>query len=281
MVRNLTVGLMAFFAGLNLFGIFIGVGLLRLKNWARISMLVCSGLTAALCGAGLAFMLFVPFPKSPNDSANMEAYIRVGAVLIYGLPLATAVWWLILFNRKKTAARFVAAEIGSPVDASGFPSVLTSRPSLPLPITVLAVFLMLSSLSLIYVFFARIPMVLFAHAFRGAAGTGLLIASCLLSATAGIGLLYRKGWSYSLTLGLQVFWLLSGLVTLLSPKYPDLLREAMSSMRFPMVPPAEYSIEQIRGISAASLLFPVLIAILLLYYRARILQASSWRKPNV
>ena len=155
----------------------------------------------------------------------------------------------------------------------------TSRPSLPLPITVLALFLMLPSLGLFFLFFVRMPMVLFGHAFHGPAGTTLMIVSGLVSTAAGIGLLYRKTWSYPLTLGLQVIGFLSGVVTLLSPKFPDLMREAMSSFTF-STPPPEFSIEQMRRMSAGGLIFPLLIVVLLLYYRARFLQASSWRKPN-
>lgn len=281
LARNLTAGAMALFAGLAIFGIFTGVGVLRLKNWARVSMLVCSGLTAAFCGVALAFMLFVPFPKSPNDPADMEAYIRVGGALVYGFPLAIAIWWLILFSRKGIAAQFVSAGVGSPVDASGFPVEMASapRPTLPLPITVLAVFLMLPLPSLLFLFFVRMPMVLFGHAFHGPTGSTLTIVSGLVSTAAGIGLLYRKTWSYPLTLGLQVIGFLSGVVTLLSPKFPDLMREAMSVFSF-STPPPEYSIEQMRRMYAGGLIFPLLILVLLLYYRARFRQASSWRKPN-
>jgi hypothetical protein len=211
----------------------------------------------------------------------MLTFVRVTDGLFDAVPLGIAIWWLILFNRQGIAAQFVPAVAGSPVDASGFPVEMTStRPPLPLPITVLAVFLILSSLSWLFLFFVRVPMVLFGHAFHGPAGTTLLIASSLVSTAAGIGLLYRKSWSYSLTLSLQVLWFLSGLVTLLSPKLPELMREVMSSMAFSTAPLPEFSIEQMRRMSSGSLLFPVLIGVLLLYYRARFLQACAWRKPG-
>ena len=275
--RNLAVGSMALFAGLAVFGVFTGIGVLRLKNWARISMLVWSGITAAICGCVLAFLAIIPFPTPPNAPANIAAFTRVAAGLVYGLPLAIAIWWLILFNRKAIAAQFAAPAPDSPLDASGFPGQTTSpsKPPLPLPITVLAVFLLTSSLSLSLLFFVHAPMVLFAHAFRGPAGTAVWITICLLSTAAGIGLLCRKVWSYSLTLGLQLLGFLSGIVTLASPKYPDLMREAIASMAFSTAPYPEYSIEQLRRFSYASLAFPVLIGILLLYYRSRFLQACA------
>lgn len=277
--RNLAVGSMALFAGLAVFGVFTSIGVLRLKNWARISMLVWSGIAAAICGCVLAFLIIIPFPTPPHAPANIAAFTRVAVGLVYGLPLAIAIWWLILFNRKAIAAQFAAPAPDSPLDASGFPGQTTSpsKPPLPLPITVLAVFLLTSSLSLFLLFFVHAPMVLFAHAFRGPAGTAVWITICLLSTAAGIGLLCRKGWSYSLTLGLQLLGFLSGIVTLASPKYPDLMREAIASMTFSTAPYPEYSIEQLRRFSYASLAFPVLIGILLLYYRSRFLQACASR----
>ncbi len=275
--RTMAVGTVALFAGLAVFGVFTSIGVLRLKNWARISMLVWSGIAAAICGCVLAFLAIIPFPTPPNAPANIAAFTRVAVGLVYGLPLAIAIWWLILFNRKAIAAQFAAPAPDSPLDASGFPGQTTSpsKPPLPLPITVLAVFLLTSSLSLFLLFFVHAPMVLFAHAFRGPAGAAVWITICLLSTAAGIGLLCRKEWSYSLTLGLQLLGFLSGIVTLASPKYPDLMREAIASMAFSTAPYPEYSIEQLRRFSYASLAFPVLIGILLLYYRSRFLQASA------
>ena len=276
-------GGMALGAGLATFGIFTGIGLLRLKNWARISALVWSGITAAIGVSSVVVVALIPFPAPPNTSTseNLAVMGRIMAVLFYGTPAGIAIWWLILFNRKEIAAQFVGAGAGGPVDASGFPVGMTStRPPLPLPITVLAVFLMLSSLSWLFVFFVRMPMVLFGRAFHGPAGTTLLIASSLVSTAAGIGLLYRKSWSYSLTLGLQALWFLSGLVTLLSPKFPELMRDVMASFTFSTQPPPEFSIEQMRRMSAGGLIFPVLIVALLLYYRGRFLQASTWRKTD-
>jgi hypothetical protein len=281
--RNLMMVVMAFFVGLAIFGIFTGVGLLRLKNWARISTLIWSGITATIGILTIVFVALMPFPTPPNTSApeNLAAITRIIAALFYGTPAGIAIWWLILFNRKGIAAQFVAAGAGGTIDASGFPVEMTStRPPLPLPITVLAVFLMLSSLSLLFLFFVRMPMVLFGHVLRGPTGTALLVVSCLVSTVVGIGLLYRKGWSYSLTLGLQALWFLSGLVTLLSPKFPDLMREMMSSMTFSTSPLPEYSVGQMRTMSAGGLIFPALIVVLLLYYRGRFLQASAWRKPD-
>jgi hypothetical protein len=158
--------------------------------------------------------------------------------------------------------------LGFPIEEPG-PAIS----ELPLPIAVLAGFLLLSSVSVFLIFLVHMPVVLFAHAFRGPSGIAAWITTCLLSTIAGIGLLRRKAWSYGLTLGLQVLWLLSGIVTLTSSKVPDLMRDTISSMTFSNSSYPQYSIEQLRTFSYAGLAFPIFILILLLYYRSRFLEA--------
>src|SRR5260370_33390774 len=94
----------------------------------------------------------------------------------------------------------------------------------------------MSSLSLFLLFFVHAPMVLFAHAFRGPAGTAVWITICLLSTAAGIGPLRRKGMSYLPTLGLQLLGVLSGIVPLASPKHPDLMRQAIAPVALSHTP---------------------------------------------
>lgn len=277
--RVLGESTMVFFFGLAILGLFTGVGVLRLEKWARISALVWSGITAAICALIVIFSVFVPLPAAPNapsTPANFLTYARAATAVFYGCPLAIAIWWLILFNRKKVADQFVASGISGTLDPSGFPieASAPSEPELPLPIAVLAGFLLLSSVSVFLVFFVPMPVILFAHAFHGPSGIAAWIATCLLSAVAGIGLLCRRVWSYGLTFGLQVLWLLSGTVTLISSSYPHLMREAISSMPFSNGSYPQYSTEQLRNLYYAGLAFPIFILALLLCYRSRFLEAA-------
>src|SRR5260370_5288452 len=230
-VRNLTVGAIAFFASLAILGIFTGVGVLRLKSWARISALVWSGITAAICGFGLAFLTFIPLPTpaSSPTPVSIMAFVRVPTGFFYAAPLGIAIWWLILFQRKRIAAQFAAPGIDVPLDASGFPAQTTpeARPALPLPITVLAVFLLLSSLSVFLLPFVHMPMVLFAHPFRGPAGTAVWMTTCLLSTTAGNCFLPRERWSLPFAPGLHFLWFFIRLLSRTRPKYAALLHQVI------------------------------------------------------
>jgi len=269
-------GTVAFIMALGIYGAFSGVGLLRLKNWARISTLVWAGITVVFSALALVVVAFVPFPTSPNAPPNLGGIVRATVLIFYGLPLAIGIWWLILFNRQSVANQFVQPTSG-PLDGSGFPEPISaSKPTVPLPITVLGVFLSISSFSVIFPLFFPVPVILFGHAIRGAAGTAVWVGFCLATLAAGTGLLRLKPWSYVLALGIQLFWLLSGIVTLTSGNYPALIHEALSSMQarlggqYP-----EYPAEQLRTFSYVSLSGPVLILGLLMYYRSRFLKASA------
>jgi hypothetical protein len=282
--RAMGEGAMIFFFGMAIFGLFTGVGVLHLKNWARISILIWSGIAAAICGLTVAFLLFLPLPEIPNapNGVAMTGWVRAGGALIYGAPLGICVWWLILFNRKSIAAQFTAPAPDGPTDASGFPlnPASPTRVRLPLPITVLAVFLLLSSVSVFFIFLAHLPVIIFGYALRGTVGKLVWIPTCVASTAAGIGLLQRKAWGYWLALGLQGFSFLSGIATVVSPRYPELMQEAMDAMRFPNAPYPEYPAEQLRIFSYFGLMFPVIVVLILLYYRTRFLEAAAVSKQT-
>jgi hypothetical protein len=272
----------AFILGLGVFGALSGIGLLRLKNWARISTLVWSGVTVVISTLVLVAFAVAPFPPSLNAPPNFAGIMRAALLIFYGLPLAIGIWWLILFNRQSVANQFVQPA-GGPLDTYGSPveGLSASRPTLPLPIAVFGVFLVFSSVCVVLPSFLPVPVILFGHAIRGAAETAVWVGFGLATLAAGTGLLRLKRWSYDLAFGLQLFWLLSGIVTLTSGNYAALMHEAMSSIQakfggeYPEYPPG-----QMMTFSYAGLAVPVLILALLVYYRSRFLQASASRtKP--
>src|SRR5258708_14958778 len=66
--RSTVVATMVFFAGLAIFGIFTSVGVLHLKKWARVSMMIWAFVIFAGFGLALPFSGFVPLPSAPAAS---------------------------------------------------------------------------------------------------------------------------------------------------------------------------------------------------------------------
>jgi hypothetical protein len=279
-VKTLTKCLMGFVVALGIFGIATGVNLLRLRNWARIATLIWSGLTVFFCALTLAFAAIVPFPTPPNAPVNALGFVKAAVFIFYGLPLAIGVWWLILFNRKGVTAQFVRSAPAT-LDPSGFPAEVLSEPvpACPLPLMVLGGFLLLSTFSILFVFFFPFPALVFGHVLRRAPGTIFFVAACLAGGAAGIGLLRLKGWGFWVALGLQAFWLISGIVTVSSPNYFPLMREMMAEMQARFGGPhSDYPLEHLQLYAYAGLMAPVLIGAILLFYRSKFLEACAARR---
>src|SRR5208337_3528731 len=98
--KSMVIAMMVFFAGLATFGIFTSISVLRLKNWARISMLVWGGIMTVFSGLALIFMAFMPLPEPSGDSPLPFQFIRIAVSLVYGIPVLIGIWWLILFNQQ-------------------------------------------------------------------------------------------------------------------------------------------------------------------------------------
>jgi hypothetical protein len=263
----------AFIAAGGVWGLISGIGLLRYRNWARISTLVWSGLAVAFCGLAMLFVSSMKIPVPPNAVEGTEQIARVFVAIIYGLPMVIGIWWLILFTRKPIVALFdsPAVAAGTSLDPSGFPAALaTPRP--PLPIAIVAWFLIVSSaLSTGFLFFQHFPLVLFGRIYHGPAGTIFLLVAAAVSLIGGIGLLKLKPWGFWLIVAWQAFGLLSGTITLLSPNYDSLMREVIASSPFTRSQAYPMPMQNYRMFAVLGLVFVAIVLIILLAYRSRFL----------
>ncbi|HEY6269532.1 MAG TPA: hypothetical protein VIX11_14605 [Candidatus Acidoferrum sp.] len=277
-MRYMMLGTQGFMICLSLYGIATGIGVLYLRKWARSSILTWGGLSVFFSGLGMLIFSLMPFPPNPNApelTPESMPGVRLFLVLVYGVPLLIGVWWLILFNRASVKAQFRGTAL--PDDPSVPPN-----PACPLPVSVLAWFYITSILNLLFFPFLpfRVPVFIFGRVLPGSVGIAVLIVTCLAFSVAGIGLLKLKSWSYTLTLGLQLFWLASMLVTLLTPNYKtamdSFMNDIQASMHLPDTPFSAVDISHSYGWSVVlGLLVAVGILGLLVYYRPRFLKEAA------
>jgi len=95
-------------------GITTSVGLFRLRNWARISIIVFAALLtlSALFGMlGAIAMFVVSTPTMPPGShLDPNAFLMVMRVFMVAfalLQLGIGIWWLVFFNRVKVKEQFM------------------------------------------------------------------------------------------------------------------------------------------------------------------------------
>lgn len=232
------------------FGTFVGVGVIRRRNWARISILVWGGIMALLCLAIVGFSLVIfssgmginPPNASGVDTGQVMLFTKIIMVIFYGIPAAIGIWWLVLFTRPRVAEAFTTPALAVPaLDASGFPQLRDTAlagqqkpPACPVPLMILAGFLIVGSVFMVLFLFvpvpADMPFFLFGHPFYGTAPRMFVILLGLTSGVAGIGILKLKVWALYGEVALQVVGLANCLATVFSPNYTRVMRTAMASM---------------------------------------------------
>jgi hypothetical protein len=278
-VKSMTLASLVIACGMAIFGIITCAGVLRLRNWARISLLVWASVMTFFSGLAILFMFLAPFPAGPANSPVDSGVLRAIGMFAYGVPLLIGIWWLVLFNQQTVKEQFLSA------GASGTeaPSSALQALRCPLPLAAVAWISIVSMpVSLLFVPILHLPimMILFGHVLHGTLGALLLFSSAFLSLLGAIGLLKLQRWSYPLTLGLYFFWMVSGTVSILSPRYEQNMRDLFSQMGIPEGTVAQTTYAQTRTFGILSLLPAILIIWLFLYYHTRFLEACAAKEGS-
>jgi len=211
--------------GVAVWGLSTAVGVLRLKAWSRISMLIFAGLFAVPAACFGLIFVFLPLPATRGTPEHFNAMFHISRALFWAAMLSIAVWWLVLFTRKSVVTQFsgvpATATIAHASDSIGAPPVMTPNLRRPLTITIIA-----------WLYVVDAPMMIPAWFINGARsmpapffwtvleGKGLLIYYVLFGAVmlaSGIGLLKNKAWAFWLTMGIQTFGLLNIAAVVLLP----------------------------------------------------------------
>jgi len=88
-------------------------------------------------------------------------------------------------------------------------------------------------------------------------------------------LLRLQPWAWWLTFCMQVLWLTSGTVSLLSPNYESLMRQVMASSRFANPQASSLPLENARALGAIGLLIPIGFVVVLLFHRSLFLREAT------
>ena len=294
--RTMTVVVMFFMLALAVFGIFVGIGILRRRSWARITILVWAGFMTFVSVCALAFVLLIfnAIPTQlPNaaDAAPIMKFVKFFVAVFYGIPAGVGVWWLILFTRGRVAAAFAnPAEYSPAMDPSGFPHVegaiqspARPKPACPLPLAILAGLFIFSGFST--ALFALIPLpypfplYLFGRVYFGLGPKIFLALLALIMGISGVGMLKLKPWSLHTVLAIQSIFFVNGLLAIVSPTFQADMREAMEKMSsqyatFPHANPF-FSDTYFRSVMIFSLVFGAIIIGLLVFLRSRFLEQAA------
>lgn len=203
-------------AGFAVAGIGTGIGVFRLRPWARRSILIFAGFLAAGCIFALLATMTVPVPPDISTDASQ---LRLIAAIMFGAPIAIAVWWLIQFNTQSTKAAF-ASSVAEPASPR------------PISITVIAWMTIVGGASTLVGIFARSPAFLFGAIFQGWAAGIIYAVFGALTLYIGKGLLELQEEARILGIGWFAFSLVhTGLMALMPS-----LRQRMFEMQQALAP---------------------------------------------
>lgn len=214
-----------FLLGVSVFCAFTVVGLFRMKNWARVSIVVIGALETCFC---LLLMLiygalaFVPALGSASTTAQVSPVLLkavflglAGGMFVFSL---IGIWWFIYFTRRSVRALFTEKR-ELPVAFS--PDGVTAGQPKPgrsvneVLLTCLGVLYLVGAPWMIAVAFMQIPMFFLGVIFRGNAASVLMLALATLNLAIGVGLLRRNRPAWFGALFINAIGLLSSLIILL------------------------------------------------------------------
>ena len=192
-----------------IWGIVTGVGLLQLKNWARISIIVFSVLLLLVgLGAGLGSSIFFLTSPPPTLDRQAVAFVRVFMVLVAAMQIGLGSWWLVFFNRVRVKEQFVARPMfdGYPAQA-GYPApasyhvqpppgvsvpIAPGVPRRPLSLSIIAWIMLVISVFFPVNVALRTPAILVVKVLTGWQATVVMSLYEVLIIFIGIGLLRLK-----------------------------------------------------------------------------------------
>jgi hypothetical protein len=303
-LRAMSAAVLLFMVALAVFGIFVGIGILRRRNWARITILVWAGIMATISAISIP-AVFLVFSSLPSTLANGEdavpimGFVKLFMVFFYGIPLGVGIWWLVLFTRPRVAAAFAIpapVEQYSPtIDSSGFPLAQPStaaplavkvKASCPLPLMIFAGFLIFSSafmlLAALFPMTGAMPFFFFGLVLSGFFAKVTFAAIGLVFGLAGIAILKLKPWALDAVLVLQSAFLVNGILSLLNPRFLATAQEVMrrADAMNPSFPGGNPFLTGplFHTIMAFGLCFSAAIIAPLIFYRSRFVEAASAAK---
>ena len=195
-----------FYVALATWAIFTIIGILRLRSWARYSILIIGGgITILSLFSAMATLLSrTMLPTLPAQQPNADPRILSAVFFVitafYLLVSAVGVWWIIYFNLRPIRELFsiAAVQISSSIDSAVTPKAV------PIPITFIAGFLLLGAVCCLLCIFLPFPAFILGFILPPTAAHILYVALAALTSFAGYGLLRLKESARLLTIGFLI-----------------------------------------------------------------------------
>jgi hypothetical protein len=269
----------AIICGFGAWGLAAGIGLIYLKRWARISILVFAAILVVFSLPGALFIAFIPFPKTndPNLPVNFMPLMRAGIALFYGMFAALGIFWLYFFNKRSVKTQFQAmppvpeAAAGDSFLGVAAPAPTVDQSARPLSITIIGWFLLVgSAIAPLGLFMNRalfpgvqVPLYFLGFFVYGRNAYVVFIMWMAAQMAAAVGLLKLRNWGLFSAIALQCLGAINAALLLVIPghraKFQQIMETMMASMNARLPQPAPFEFPMWMGLAAV---FPMALVVL-------------------
>ena len=252
--RNAGLIMSVFMLGFAAWGIATGVNLLHLREWARMSMIVFSGLLLVMAVPGLLMMIVMPLPTPPVPAVpNGEAIpplehlmtaVRIGLAVFYALLALLGGWWVYFFNSRATRVQFRGAVEATPAAAwaNGLlaPTALPGSPKRPVSITIIAYLALVGACMFPILNILHLPLTFLGFFFTGGKAALIVIGYMSVQLLMAYGLLKLEKWGRSLAIYYFNFAIFNSIISVILPgalaRYEEATAAMQTSMGLPPTP---------------------------------------------
>jgi hypothetical protein len=245
-----------FMLGLACWGIATGINLLQLREWARISMIVFSGLLLVMAVPGLLMMLVMPLPNPPVPAnlppgeaippmPHLMTVVRFAMAGLYALLALLGGWWVYLFNAPPIREQFRSA--GSPASAGAAsvfaPSALAGSPKRPVSITIIAYLTLVGACMFPILRVLNLPLTFLGFFYTGWKASLIVIVYMTVQFFMAYGLLKLEMWGRGLAIYYFNFAIFNSIISVILPGAQTRYEEAMTAMQNAMgLPPSQFQL---------------------------------------
>jgi hypothetical protein len=243
-----------FMLGFAAWGVATGVNLLHLREWARISMIVFSGLLLVMAVPGLLMMLVMPLPTPsvpavPNGEAippleHLMTAVRIGMGVFYALLALLGGWWLYFFNARPIREHFRGA--AAPTSSTWASSVLApaevpGSPKRPVSITIIAYLALVGACMFPILNILHLPLTFLGFFFTGGKASLIVIGYMSVQLLMAYGLLKLEKWGRSLAIYYFNFAIFNSIISVILPGAQTRYEEATAAMQTSLgLPPSPF-----------------------------------------
>ena len=246
-----------FMLGFAAWGIASAVNLLHLREWARISMIVFSGLLLVMGVPGLLMMLVMPLPTPPTPAVpsgaamppmeHLMTAVRVGMAIFYALLALLGGYWMYFFNTRPIKEHFRAA--GATTNASTWapaalaPTELPGAPKRPVSITIIAYLTLVGACMFPILNILHLPLTFLGFFFSGGKAALIVSGYMAVQLLMAYGLLKLEKWGRSLAIYYFNFAIFNSIISVILPGAQARYEEATTAMQNSMgLPPSPFQL---------------------------------------